>query len=448
MTPQSRLRVTVLGLNYAPEPTGIAPYTTGLARFLAEAGHDVHVVTGLPHYPHWRVDPAYQRRTVEERDGDVRVTRVAHPVPVNPIGPGRVAMEAAFAARATRVVTRSGSRPDVVVAVSPALLSVAAAATLRRPGRTAVGVIPQDLYGHALAETALGSGRAAATAAALERRLLARADGVVAIHRRFRSSLAVMGVAEDRITTIRNWTHVPTATRRPADVSAIRRELGWRDDEIIALHAGNMGAKQGLENVVEAARQADLDGCPIRFVLLGHGSRRDHLRAYAQGVRRIQFLDPLPTERFTDALAAADVLVLNEQPGVAEMCVPSKLTSYFAAGRPVVAATERLSAASAEIAVSQAGVTVEPGSPRALLEAVIDVRLAPDEAEAMGLRGQLFAHDVLHVDAARAAYVAWVEGLAASRSRPDHEPLPEVATDVGVSDGGPRRLPNSWVEPA
>ncbi|MEJ2866260.1 WcaI family glycosyltransferase [Actinomycetospora sp. OC33-EN08] len=448
MSPQSRLRVTILGLNYAPEPTGIAPYTTGLARFLAEAGHDVHVVTGLPHYPRWQVDAGYSGRRIEERDGDVRVTRVAHPVPTNPTGPGRVAMEAAFAARAARVVTHGGERPDVVVAVSPALLSVAAAARLRKAGRTALGVIPQDLYGHALAETAVGSGRAAAAAADLERRLLSRADGVVAIHERFRTSIAAMGVDDTRITTIRNWTHVPTVTRRTADIAAVRRELGWRDDEIIALHAGNMGAKQGLETVVEAARQADLDGVPVRFVLLGHGGRRDFLYAYARGIRRIQFLDPLPTERFTDALAAADVLVLNEKAGVAEMCVPSKLTSYFAAGRPVVAATNPLSAASAEIAASRAGVTVLPGSPRALLEGVVDLRLDPAEAEAMGLRGQLFAHDVLHVDAARHAYVAWVEGLAAARSRPGHTPLPEIVSDTGLPDDGSWPVRDARVEPA
>ena len=38
---------------------------------------------------------------------------------------------------------------------------------------------------------------------------------------------------------------------------------------MIALHAGNMGVKQGLENVVEAARQADATRSPVRFVLLG-----------------------------------------------------------------------------------------------------------------------------------------------------------------------------------
>ncbi|MCD2196076.1 glycosyltransferase [Actinomycetospora endophytica] len=412
MTARVPLRVTVLGLNYAPEPTGIAPYTTGIARFLADAGHDVHVVTGLPHYPSWRVEPGYGGRPIEERDGAVRITRVHHSVPSDPNGLGRIRLEAAFAARAARVVTHGGRPADVVLAVSPALLSVGAAALRRRGGRTALGVIPQDLYSHALAET--GSlGRAAEGAAALERSLLRRADGVVAIHERFRRSLVGLGVDEHRITTIRNWTHVDPVTRQGEDVWALRRELGWRDDEIIALHAGNMGAKQGLETVVEAARAADRRGSPVRFVLVGHGNQRASLEGLGRDIDRLQFLDPLPASRFTDVLAAADALVLHERPGVAEMCVPSKLTSYFAAGRPVVAATNPLSAASAEIASSGAGVTVVPGAPETLLEAVLEMR--SDDAEAMGLRGQLFAHDVLHADAARSAYLGWVEELAASR---------------------------------
>ena len=59
------LDVRVLGLNFAPEPTGIAPYTTGLAGFLADAGHRVHVVTGQPHYPQWFLAEGYQRQALQ-----------------------------------------------------------------------------------------------------------------------------------------------------------------------------------------------------------------------------------------------------------------------------------------------------------------------------------------------------------------------------------------------
>ncbi len=49
------LRVAVLGINYAPEKSGIAPYTAGMARGLQSLGHSVKVFTSFPHYPEWRV---------------------------------------------------------------------------------------------------------------------------------------------------------------------------------------------------------------------------------------------------------------------------------------------------------------------------------------------------------------------------------------------------------
>ena len=48
-------RVLVVGVNYAPEHSGNAPYTTGLAEHLAARGHDVTVLTAMPHCPAWRV---------------------------------------------------------------------------------------------------------------------------------------------------------------------------------------------------------------------------------------------------------------------------------------------------------------------------------------------------------------------------------------------------------
>src|SRR5690606_33378551 len=137
--------------------------------------------------------------------------------------------------------------------------------------------------------------------------------------------------------------------------------------ELVVLHAGNQGAKQGLENVVEAARAADAQGAPVRFVLLGDGSRRAALQAAASGIRSIQLVDPLPEDRFPAALAAADVLLVNELAGLAEMSVPSKLTSYFDAGRAVLAATSAGSTTAHEIQASGAGVRVDAEDPQALL---------------------------------------------------------------------------------
>ena len=55
------------------------------------------------------------------------------------------------------------------------------------------------------------------------------------------------------------------------------------------------------------------------------------------------------------------MLLVNELPGVAHMAMPSKLTSYFQAGKPVLAATDEGGFTAKEIALSGAG---DPGARR------------------------------------------------------------------------------------
>ena len=141
-----------------------------------------------------------------------------------------------------------------------------------------------------------------------------------------------------RIREIRNWTHVDPPD--PSASAAFRDAHGWGADEVVVLHAGNMGYKQGLENVIAAAELAARSDSRARFVLLGDGNQRASLEAAGAGVRALEFFPPVSEEEFPAALGAADVLLVNERPGVAQMAVPSKLTSYFSSGKPILAATD------------------------------------------------------------------------------------------------------------
>lgn len=407
------LDVLVLGMHYPPEHTGNAPYTAGMVAALTAAGHRVRVVTGFPHYPQWAVHDGYTGLRRHERDGNARITRVRHPVPRTPSAARRAMMDATFAVHAATIGRQGVRRPDVVVAVSPVLLTVLAGLRWKKRGRTALGVVTQDLYSRALTETGIASAGAGRAAAKLEGWLLAQADGVAVVHEQFADGLSSLGVDRDRVTVIRNWSHVEAGA---GERTATRGSLGWGDDEIVVLHAGNMGLKQGLENVVDTARLADERSADVRFVLMGDGNQRAALEERGAGVKHLQFLDPLPGDRFPDALAAADVLLVNEATTVAEMSVPSKLTSYFTAGRPVVAASWERSAASAELRRSGAGVRVDPGIPGDLLSAVQKLTDDPAHADVLGEAGRTYATAHLGAAAAYRDYQRWVENLAVSRS--------------------------------
>ncbi|MFX4639413.1 hypothetical protein ABTA98_19550, partial [Acinetobacter baumannii] len=75
----------------------MAPYTTGLAEGLATRGHSVRVLTGLPHYPAWRIADEYQGSRGETAViRNVTVKRVPHYVPSQPTAGARVHMELSF----------------------------------------------------------------------------------------------------------------------------------------------------------------------------------------------------------------------------------------------------------------------------------------------------------------------------------------------------------------
>lgn len=202
---------------------------------------------------------------------------------------------------------------------------------------------------------------------------------MVAVSNSFRPALLSYGVDDDRIAVLPNWTHISST---PASAAQARARLGWAGDRFVVAHTGNMGLKQDLGTVVEAARRLP-EG--IDVLLIGDGSQRRALQEQAAHAGNIRFLDPLDDEQYPLALAAADLLLVNERPTAGDMSLPSKLTSYLSAGRPVLAAVADDGATSAELARTDgAGLVLRPGDPDLLAAAVIDLRADPSRCAAMG----------------------------------------------------------------
>lgn len=419
------MRITLIGLNYKPEVTGIAPYTADVAEGLSQRGYDVHVVTGFPHYPQWAPDPRYAGPTIEEMVDGVHVTRHRHYVPGSMTVTQRAHLELSFGTRVARSRIPSS---NVVVCVSPALVStgLVMARLKAQPFRPALGVWVQDLYSRGVIETGTMHGSSAGATTNLESGILRAADGVAVIHRRFAEHAhTALRVPESKLTVIPNWTHMPHQASMSRDHA--RDLLGWSRDAVIALHAGNMGLKQGLENVVEAARESDRRGGPVQFVLMGDGNQRQILEELGTDISSLRFVRSLPEKEFRAALDAADVLLVNERPEVSEMAVPSKLTAYFGSGSPVLAATAAGSVTDQEVRSAGAGVRVDPANPAALLEGVIELATDPDRSAQLVESGNRYLRHHMSRDVALDRFEEWVHTLASA-----HPTKARTASSAGL----------------
>ena len=177
------MKLLILGLNYAPEPVGIGPYTTQLAEEMAARGHDVQVVAGKPYYPQWRPYEGQPKGRTDTSENGVAVTRVPHYVPVNPTGARRLVHHASFALSARGpLMAKARQGADLVMGIVPSLMAVPVAVRAAQAARAPLWLHIQDFEVEAAFATNLVSGGGAAerTAHAIESRLLRSADMVAA----------------------------------------------------------------------------------------------------------------------------------------------------------------------------------------------------------------------------------------------------------------------------
>lgn len=409
--------ILITAINYAPETSGTAPYTTDLAEHWATR-HRVTVVTGVPHYPAWRIAPGHRRLSSEQRLNGVRLLRRLHYVPPRQSAAHRAAYEASFLVNGALA---PADRPDAVIGVIPSLSSGLLARLAASRWHVPYSLIFQDLMGPGAAQSGMAGGNRVSRAVAQGEAWAAmNARQVAIVSEAFRPYLIDLGIPSERIVLLRNWTHVgaPTAPRE-----ATRARMGWSANRRIILHAGNMGLKQGLDQVISAARLAADRQTADQFVLMGDGNQRARIEVMAGDIPSVSFLPFQPEADLPDVLAAADVLLISERSSVVDMSLPSKLTSYLMAGRPIVAAVRKGGATAAEVERAGAGIVVAPDEPGELLRAVAHLSEMPDLARAYAESGQRYAVDTLGRQSALALADAFLAATLAGRGPTRKDPV-------------------------
>lgn len=375
--------VLIVGLNYAPEPVGIGPYTQGLAEALAQRAAKVRVICGQPYYPQWRIYPGFARRGwTSGMENGVKVIRCPHYVPLQPSGLKRVIHLASFALTALIPALRARTeKPDLVIAVAPALPSVLTAWIAARLSGAKLWVHVQDFEVEAAFATGLlgKSGALKQLATWLERRLLKLGDIVSTISPQMCARLVQKGVAADRIIEMRNWSD-DSCIADPVQAQGVRQEWGLQG-KTVALYSGNIARKQGIEVLIEAARLLQ-DRTDMAFVICGEGPNRTELERLCRGLANVQLHDLQPRERMGAMLTMADIHLLPQIAGAADLVLPSKLTNMLASGCPVIATTEAGTGLDAE--VDGCGLTTPPGDAAALAAAIVALADDPTRRAALG----------------------------------------------------------------
>lgn len=366
--------------SYAPEMTGVGRYAGELARGLVNRGFDVSVVTTPPHYPGWYVRAPYRAtRYCHETLDQVDIWRCPIFIPRHAGGLFRLLSSLSFGVSAApvlawRILT---ARPNIVVCVEPTLAVTPALLLASKIAGARCVLHVQDIeLDAALAVGHLRfSGFVLRLANGIDRFIRRRFDRVITISSTMVQNLQRKGVDSSRIRLIRNW--VDTDRIRPlGGAPAYRKELGIGAEEIVCLYSGQIGRKQALELVLQAA-QILKDVCQFRFVIAGDGPELPSLKKQFGDLPNVLFLPLQPEERLGEFLNLADIHILPQQAGISELVLPSKLGGMLASGGRILVTAH--SDSELALFLDRSAEIVRPGDKEEIVKALHRLAETADE---------------------------------------------------------------------
>lgn len=378
------------GINYSPELTGIAPYNVALCEFLQQQGHEVRMVTTFFYYPMWEKLPR-ERYTLYRKDvlESVKVFRCWHYVPKKVSSLKRILHEGSFVF--TSFLRQLFlKRPDVFVVVSPPLLLGAACWVLSWFKRAPFVFHVQDLQPDAAAGLGLLTNRGLIGCLyRLESLAYRKAAAVGGITRGMLSAFESKMVPAAKRVYFPNGVQLPNLDRLPGR-GGFRRSNGYSDDDILIVYSGNLGAKQGLEVLIEAARF--IKDSRVKFIICGEGNRRAFLEELKTSLclANVRFFPLQPEIHYHELLVDADICVITQQKGSSNFFFPSKLLNTLAFAKAVLTVSDNSSELAQALRQGGFGKNVEPSNPGELARIIETMVSDPKLLSDFGFQGRRF----------------------------------------------------------
>lgn len=404
-----RPRMILLTQWFDPEPT-----FKGLlfARALVARGFDVEVVTAFPNYPGGKVYDGYSIRPIqrEERDG-VKITRLAIYPSHDQKALHRIANYVSFFLSAALYLTFFARKADVLYAYHPPLTVSMAAAVAKLFRRTPTVVDIQDMWPDTLRATGMmNNPRVLGIVDVACSWVYRRVDKIVVLSPGFRRLLIERNVPEEKISVIYNWADEASVASVAGDTPAAMSEPG----RFRVLFAGNMGRAQGLDTVLDAARQLLTTTPRAEICFLGGGLELERLKARVsdEQLTNVRFLPKVPMAEVGAFLAAADCLLVHlKADPLFKITIPSKTQAYMASAKATIIAVE--GDAADLIADSGGGCVVPPENADELAKAIAALAARPaGDLAAMGQAAKRYYDEHLSLAKGADSFAALLRGLA------------------------------------
>jgi len=372
-----------------------------LLRKLKERGHDIEVLTGFPNYPEGKIYPGYRQKAFfrEEVDGISIIRAPLYPShDANPVR--RAANYLSFALSAAVLGPLETRKPDLLYVYFPPATASVPAMAIKAFRRVPLVLEIQDLWPDTLSATGMMDNRHLLKVVGRWCDFTYRvAKKIIVLSRGFKDALVSRGVPAEKVEVIRNWCDDEDNILKARPEKSLSGELGF-DGRFNILYSGTMGKAQALKAVLSAAEILK-DRIPeIQFVFMGSGIESEELKRVARERKlgNVAFHPRRPIEKIGEVMKIADVLLvhLKDDP-LFRITIPSKIQSYLAAGRPILACVK--GNAADLVTDAKAGIACDPESPESIAGAAETLfSMSATQREGMGENGRKYYDRELSLD--------------------------------------------------
>lgn len=390
------MKLVIYSINYYPELVGVGKYSTEMAEWLVNRGHEVHVVTAYPYYPQWALSGPVFKGYKDETVNGVSVSRCPLYVPSKPTGIKRIIHLLSFAISSfPKIIKQYFWKPDVILVIEPPLFLAPSTLVVSKLAGAKSFLHIQDFEVDAAFELGLLNNNILRKIVSLiEQFIMNKFDCVSTISSKMQEKLSSKNVSPSKQYMFVNWvdTNLITPLTKQSEYYA---ELNVPLNKKVLLYSGNMGNKQGLEIIIKAARRLTYNESVV-FVMCGEGSSISSLKDMASDLTNIIWLPFQPLNKLNQLLGFATIHLLPQSKAAADLVMPSKLTGMLSSGRPII--TTAVSKTQLGQVVAKCGIVVEPEDDVAFSAAIETLIENPILCKKHGLSARKIAEEQLGTD--------------------------------------------------
>jgi colanic acid biosynthesis glycosyl transferase WcaI len=369
-------RILILGINFAPELTGIGKYTGEMTEWFVENGYQCTVVTSFPYYPNWKVQKPYSGVFYKKErlnNGMLNIYRCPLYVPDSPSGLKRMLHDASFflSALVMIFILMFKERNDHIFCVAPPFHIGFLGIIYRffKGGKIIYHI--HDLQIEAARDLHILKNKTTFYVLfALERFIINHANHVSSISAGMIRKVEMKTSKE--VLFFPNW--VDTEVFHPIkEKAALKIEWGFEPTDKLILYSGSIGEKQGLESLISIAK--NLKGkSSIKFIICGNGPYKEKLRLLSDEyqLNNVYFMALQPLHIFNSFLNMVDVHLVLQKKKACDLMMPSKLTSIWSAGGLAIVTAEPGSSLYAMINENKMAVVIDCEDENLLMNSILD----------------------------------------------------------------------------